>query len=277
MEGWICVHRKIIDWEWYHDPIVFRVFFHLILVANREEKTWQGIVIKRGQTLRTIDRISKETGISIQSVRTAIKKLKSTNELTIQTDTKNHLITITCYEKYQSTNKPTNKPLTNEQQTINKPSTANNTINNQDTKNTVSNIDNSQGSLSVDFEDDLSENKADEKTKTQPKQKEILPSPPCYVDLKDWNDFMEVRKFKKAANTAGAINCLIKEIEDYHAEGHDVNQLIRNSTKNSWKVLYLPNQTQKKQATGDVNAKWDNPDAPPAAIKYKMATVPEGY
>ena len=33
-EGFINLHRKILDWEWYDDINVFRVFTHLLLTVN---------------------------------------------------------------------------------------------------------------------------------------------------------------------------------------------------------------------------------------------------
>ena len=31
MSGWIKIHRKITEWEWYDDVNTFRLFMHLIL------------------------------------------------------------------------------------------------------------------------------------------------------------------------------------------------------------------------------------------------------
>lgn len=113
--GWICLHRKLLEWEWYSDTNVFRVFVHCLLKANWEPKTWQGIEIKRGQFVSSLNNISTELGLTLQQTRTAFDKLKSTNEVTIKTTNKYSLISITCYETYQDAN----KQITNEQQTNN--------------------------------------------------------------------------------------------------------------------------------------------------------------
>lgn len=115
MIGWICLHRKLLDWEWYGDTNVFRVFTHCLLKANWESKNWQGKEIKRGQFVSSLSNISTELGLSVQQTRTAFDKLKSTGEVTIKTTNKFSLITITCYEKYQDDN----KQITNKQQTNN--------------------------------------------------------------------------------------------------------------------------------------------------------------
>ena len=84
-QGWISVNRKIIDWEWYKNANTSRIFIHLLLMVNHEDGRWQGIDIKRGQTVTSPKAISEKLNISIQGVRTSINKLKSTGELTIKT------------------------------------------------------------------------------------------------------------------------------------------------------------------------------------------------
>ena len=34
MNGFISLHRRIIEWEWYTEPDTFRVFIHLLMMAN---------------------------------------------------------------------------------------------------------------------------------------------------------------------------------------------------------------------------------------------------
>ena len=36
--GWICLSRKLLDWEWYQNNNVKAVFIHCLLKANYEEK-----------------------------------------------------------------------------------------------------------------------------------------------------------------------------------------------------------------------------------------------
>jgi hypothetical protein len=101
--GYIFVHRKIIEWEWYTDADVMRVFLHLLVKANYENKFWHGIEVKRGQLITGRKRICEELGISEQSVRTALKKLKLTDEIKITLTNKFSLITVNRYKDYQST------------------------------------------------------------------------------------------------------------------------------------------------------------------------------
>lgn len=77
-EGFISLHRKILDWEWYDDINVFRLFTHLLLTANWTTAKWHGIEILPGQRITSRETLSKETGLSTQQVRTALKKLQET-------------------------------------------------------------------------------------------------------------------------------------------------------------------------------------------------------
>lgn len=104
MEGWISLHRKIINWEWYSDDITFRVFIHLLLTANHEDNSWKGIEIHRGQTFTSYQHIIDEIGnkkLTIKKIRTAINHLKKTGEVTVKATYSGLLITITNYEDYQ--------------------------------------------------------------------------------------------------------------------------------------------------------------------------------
>ena len=121
MEGWIKIHYKFLNWEWANDPKMVALFIHLLLKANYQGRNWKGQDIKRGQLIIGLHSLSASTGISLQSLRTCLKRLKSTNEITIKSTNKYSLITIRNYDiyQYELTSKSTSK-LTNNQQTTNK-------------------------------------------------------------------------------------------------------------------------------------------------------------
>lgn len=121
--GFIVIHRKIINWEWYHDTNTFCLFIHLLLTANYEERRFMGQIIKRGQRVASYRTLAEETGLSVQNVRTAINHLKSTNEVTSYSTSKYTVFTVVNYAKYQdkqqANQQTANKQLTNDQQTTN--------------------------------------------------------------------------------------------------------------------------------------------------------------
>lgn len=120
-ESYAKIFRGIFNWEWYSDSKMVHLFLHLILKANHTDGTWKGIEIKRGQFIAGINKLNSETGISIQSLRTCMDKLKLTGEITIKSTNKYSIITICKYESYQDSkvkgNNQINK-LTNNQSTI---------------------------------------------------------------------------------------------------------------------------------------------------------------
>lgn len=127
--GWVKIHTKFLEWEWYTDANVKAVFLHLLLTANYEPKRWKGIVIERGQLVTSLDRLSESLNLSIQKVRTALQKLESTQEITRNSTNKYTLLTICKYDKYQEVDRPkqqANQQANNKQITINQQSNNNN-------------------------------------------------------------------------------------------------------------------------------------------------------
>ena len=118
MEGWLKLYRKIVEWEWSNDPHMVSLFIHLLSRANHKPSKWRGETIDRGQLLTGRKQLSEWTGISERSIRTCLKKLKTTSELTIKTTNKFSIITICNYDKYQQqpTTTSTNQTPTTDQQ-----------------------------------------------------------------------------------------------------------------------------------------------------------------
>ena len=122
--GWIKIHRQILEWEWYDEPNTLRLFLHLLLKANHKNKSYRGVEIKEGQVMTGYDKLAKELSLSTQKIRTAINKLKSTNEITSVSTSQGTIIQIVKYKEYQVV---TSK-LTDEQQTNNKRITTNKNV-----------------------------------------------------------------------------------------------------------------------------------------------------
>lgn len=112
MEGYIIIHKRLLEWQYYQNPNMVRLFLHLLLIADKE-----------GNVNVTIQHLVDLLGIPTQTVRTCIKNLaenglinKETNKSVNKTST---LITICEYDSYANpqkrTNKTSNKSLTNQQ------------------------------------------------------------------------------------------------------------------------------------------------------------------
>lgn len=116
---YIKLYRKFIGWEWYQDVNTKVLFLHCLLRANWKPGRWQGMEYKAGQFITSLSQLSKETGLTVMQVRTALKHLKLTGEVTDFQQANFRIITVKNWVRYQADNKPINKPLTDDQQAVN--------------------------------------------------------------------------------------------------------------------------------------------------------------
>ena len=98
------------------------LFIHLLLNANNMDSEWRGVKIKRGQMVTGRKSLNEKTGISEQTLRTCLKKLEITKEITIKSTSKFSIITVCNYEVYQGCKNGSNQQ-TNQQLTSNQPAT----------------------------------------------------------------------------------------------------------------------------------------------------------
>ena len=119
--GYIKLHRTLINWEWYTEPNVVLFFIHCLLRANHKDGTWKGQTVLKGQFISGRKALSAETGLSERNVRTCIGKLIKSGELTIKTTNKNTVFTLNNWIKYQDNDsadqQSANKRPANDQQT----------------------------------------------------------------------------------------------------------------------------------------------------------------
>ena len=101
LNGYIKIYRQMLDWEWYDDVNTKAVFLHLLLTASFEDKRWHGIELKKGDVITSISSLAKALKLSERSIRTAIKHLKVTGEVTSKAYAKFSVITIVNYNLYQ--------------------------------------------------------------------------------------------------------------------------------------------------------------------------------
>ena len=124
--GWVCIHRKMLEWEWFDDQNVFRLYMTLLLLANHKDNKWRGKLVEKGSLVTGIASLSAKTGLSVRKVRTALDKLIMTGEITRKTTNEYSIISITNWEVYQEKDKQDDKPVTSERQTDDKRMTPNN-------------------------------------------------------------------------------------------------------------------------------------------------------
>lgn len=117
--NFVKISRSLLYWGWYTNVNTKCLFLHCILNANWKPGDFQGINCQRGQFISSIEKLSQQTGLTIQQVRTALKHLESTGEITRRATSKFSIITVkTTTATSQTTGKRANK-----RQTVHKPAT----------------------------------------------------------------------------------------------------------------------------------------------------------
>lgn len=114
MNGYIYLDKKIFEWEWWHDINTYRLFTYMILKANWKATRFLGSEIPRGSFVTSLQHLSIDTDLTINEVRTALKHLETTGEITRKTTNKYTLITVNKYNDYQKKreDKPQAEPQT---------------------------------------------------------------------------------------------------------------------------------------------------------------------
>lgn len=100
--GFIKLYRSLLKWEWYDDVNTKVVFLHLLLTVSIEDSKWHGITVRRGSRVSSYAILAKETKLSVDKVRTAIRHLEATGEVTRSKYPKYTVFAINHFDKFQS-------------------------------------------------------------------------------------------------------------------------------------------------------------------------------
>lgn len=114
--GYIKLYRRITEWRWYADPVMFRVFVHLLLTANHGEGEWRDITVKRGQRVTSVSHLAAELGYSKDTIQKALKRLVDSGEITRTPNARYTILTVNNYDEYQD-NRTLNERQTNDSRT----------------------------------------------------------------------------------------------------------------------------------------------------------------
>ena len=227
-DTWVKLYRNLLEkpiWK-QSNPEQKTILITLLMMVNytASEWEWEGKIFtcEPGQIVTSLESIAQKSGkgISIQNVRTALKRFEKLEFLTDESTKSGRLITIENWGKYQGVdvepNKEPNRDLTKSQQTVNK---------------------------------DLTPKKERKKDKKGRKE-EIYKSVPQELHAVI-NDFLEMRKQIKSPATERALELMIKKLMDL-SEG-DTNLAIRileQSIERGWKTVYPLKEERKNKDDG---------------------------
>ena len=125
LSGYIKIHRKMLEWGWYDDVNTKVVFLHLLLTANFKDTEWHGIQLKRGDVVTSISNLAKALKLSERNVRTALKHLEVTGEVTSKSHSKFRIISIKNYNQYQEDDRQSDRQPTGNRQADDRQATGN--------------------------------------------------------------------------------------------------------------------------------------------------------
>ena len=220
-DGWIKIHKKIIKWEWYTDSKMVHLFLHLLFKAQYEDSRWKGLTVKRGQLISGLSSLSKATGISTQSLRTCLKRLKDSGEIMQKSTNRFSVITICNYEEYQATKKTANKQPTGSQQAAN----------------------------NIKEVKEVKEVKKVTKKSPAFHPKRLKPD---FVSVDQWDNVLIHRKAMKATNTKLAIERLITQLNKAVDANFTIDQCLGMMVDRSWrgfKMEWMENAREKQTAS----------------------------
>lgn len=246
MCGFIKIDKKILEWEWYKDEHTKNLFLHCLLKANSKDERFKGIVIKRGQFIASLSNLSDELFLSVNELRTSIKHLKSTGEITVKTYPKFSVFTVVNYDLYQgeshTESQASHRQVTGKSQVSHRLLAATE----------KEKEDKKKSSMSMP-------NKA-ESDDSKPQKKEPVAHYPNDELLDSaFKEFLLMRnKIKKPIATKQAMTRIKNKIEKLSGGDNDIAILILNqSTDHCWQDVYpLKEETQKK--TNNVFDEWRN-------------------
>lgn len=229
LSGYVKIHRKLLQWGWYSDCVVKDVFLHLLIVAAFKDGEFLGHHIKAGQAVISSQKIADELGFTRQQVRTALKKLESTKEITQKSTNKFTIVTVENWEDYQ---------LQENFLTINQPTSNQQVTNKQPT-------DNQQVTTSKECKE--------RKNVKKERMKEIYKEIPTELH-EPLDAYIEMRKLKKKPlNTDRAITMLLKKLNELSNGNIQTSiDILDQSTTNCWTGIF-PLKEKDKTKTDSVS------------------------
>jgi len=173
---------------------------------------YQMVELKPGQFIFGRKAAAIELEISERSIRTCLQHLINLENLTIKATNKYSIVTVVNWDSYQL-----DENKNDQQTTIKRPASDQQATTNKNVK----------------------------ECKNVKKKENPLPPIPDFIDPELWEQYLLIRKKKKASDTPYAIKLLINKLTKYHTEGLDPNESLRDSIEGSWKSVYEPKNSKK--------------------------------
>lgn len=115
--GYVKLNRNLLRWEWFGNNNALLVLVRLTLKAAWRDTEYQGVALKRGQVITTLQEIADENQLTKQQARTTLDRLEATHKITRTGTKKFSIITLLDYDCFFENNTQSNTQITHEQHT----------------------------------------------------------------------------------------------------------------------------------------------------------------
>lgn len=117
MEGWIRVHRKIIDAPWFNKSEYVHLWLYLLLKANhKDQEVFIGnekVLVKRGQLLTSRHKLSEVVHIQENKIYRILKCFENEHQIEQHKTRKYTVISIVNYDTYQKSEQDNEQQMNN--------------------------------------------------------------------------------------------------------------------------------------------------------------------
>lgn len=197
--GYVTLHRKLTEWEWYKCSNTKAVFLHLLLTANYKPSKFMGYDVPIGAVVTGYSALADQLNLSVRNVRTAISHLKKSGVIDTKSTSKFSIISLTNWDTYQICENTSDKQVTSNRQASDKQVTAS-----------------KEGKKVI---------------KKEIKDFDV----PDFINRKKWDALMVIRVAKKAVQSHDALTAIVNKLEKY---GDSADESLDNAIENSWKTVY---------------------------------------
>lgn len=104
MGRWIKIYDKLLEWEWWDNALMVKLWIYILLSANSKKKKWKGNVIERGQFVTSQLFLAEMLDCSPRYVYKMLKRMVASGNITYIGTNKNTIITVCNYDSYQEKN-----------------------------------------------------------------------------------------------------------------------------------------------------------------------------
>lgn len=99
--GFIVLHRQIVNWKYYQSDSGFRLWLHILLNANWKDGYFLGQKIPRGSLATSIRQLADETRLSESTVKRWLKRFENENQIVTQVNNRFRVIKVVNYNAFQ--------------------------------------------------------------------------------------------------------------------------------------------------------------------------------